>query len=63
MGLLDFIPITEMYNPPKNKPSVELNCERCGSKFMGYSWMLRTNKDIICPSCWKHEKFEEEDNK
>ena len=68
MGLLDDIlnapqkTERDLFTLGKDKPSIELNCEKCGLKFMGYSWMTKTKKEIICPNCWRTEKRNEEFN-
>lgn len=61
MGILDYVPIEE-FKPKKQAGSVEVTCEKCLSKFMGYLWMLKSNKPIICPRCWRYERLDEEEN-
>jgi DNA-directed RNA polymerase subunit RPC12/RpoP len=66
MGLLDFVPATKLpehlKSNQKGERNVEINCEQCGSKFMGYQWMIKKSQwPVICSDCWKRNKFEEED--
>jgi hypothetical protein len=60
MGILDFVP-REEFIPKKQKGDTELNCEKCGSKFMGFAWLLKSKKPIVCPRCWRYEKLDEEE--
>ena len=61
MGILDFVPRKE-FVPKKPKGDIELNCDKCGSKFMGFKWMTKKGL-VICPRCWRYEKLDEENNK
>ena len=58
MGILDFVPRKELNL--KQKGDIELNCEKCGRKFLGYNWMIKIKKSVLCPQCFKDKKRDEE---
>lgn len=64
MGLFDMPLLKDIEEPSRNDNGkrTEINCERCGQKFSGYTWMIKSKKEITCPDCFKSDNFNREDN-
>ena len=59
MGMLDFIPLKE-FKPQQPEGNIDMKCERCSSPFKGHQWMIKANKELTCPRCWRYEKEDSE---